>query len=65
MNGVGFEYIGYIESINIKGMDRQATNSCLSLVNLKGDNHWSFLLDHSTEPLGTRLCRASCVRIRG
>jgi hypothetical protein len=47
----GFEYVGYVESINIKGVGPNSHQFLFSLVTAKGDKHWSFKLDVGTEPL--------------
>jgi hypothetical protein len=51
MNGQSFEYTGYVESINIKGVGNNSHQFLFSLVSVHGDQHWPFLLDHRSEPL--------------
>ena len=50
MNGRSFEFEGYVESINIKGVGINSHQFLFSLVSPKGDKHWSFLLDVESEP---------------
>ncbi len=50
MNGTGFQYTGYVESINIKGVGPRSNQFLFSVVSLKGDQHWSFVLDAASEP---------------
>lgn len=47
MNGSAFEFTGFIESINIKGVGATGDQFLFSLISPKGDKHWSFLLDPS------------------
>ena len=47
----GFEFVGYVESINIKGAGPNSHQFLFSLVTKDGANHWSFLLDPFSEPL--------------
>ena len=51
MNADEFDYTGYIESINIKGAGPNSHQFLFSLINPKGDKHWTFLLDQVSEPL--------------
>jgi hypothetical protein len=51
MNGSAFQYVGYVESINIKGAGQHSHQFLFSAINPKGDKHWSFLLDPTSEPL--------------
>jgi hypothetical protein len=46
----GFEFVGYVESINIKGVGPNSHQFLFSLVTKNGANHWSFLLDPFSEP---------------
>ena len=46
----GFEFEGYVESINIKGAGPNSHQFLFSLVAPKGNSHWSFLLDPFSEP---------------
>jgi hypothetical protein len=47
MNAHGFEFIGYIENINIKGTGSTGNQFLFALISLDGDQHWSFHLDPS------------------
>lgn len=52
MNGGRFEYVGYVESINIKGKDVASSHQFLfSVVNATGDQHWPFRLDWNSGPV--------------
>lgn len=51
MNGSAFQYVGYVESINIKGAGPNSHQFLFSIINETGDQHWSFLLDQTSEPL--------------
>ena len=46
----GFEFAGFVESINIKGAGPNSNQFLFSLVTKNGDKHWSFLLDPVSEP---------------
>ena len=46
----GFEYVGYVESINIKGVGPNSNQCLFAIVSKNGDKHQSFLLDPFSEP---------------
>ena len=46
----GFEFAGYVESINIKGVGPNSNQFLFSLVTKNGNQHQSFLLDPFSEP---------------
>ena len=48
--GRAFEYTGYVESINIKGVGANSHQFLFSLVDPKVE-YWPFLLDVASEPL--------------
>jgi hypothetical protein len=50
MNGSAFQYTGYVESINIKGVGPNSDQFLFSLISLDGSKHWSFVLDAASEP---------------
>ena len=45
----GFEYVGYVESINIKGVGPNSNQCLFAIVSKNGDKHQSFLLDPFSE----------------
>lgn len=50
MNGRSFEWTGYVESINVKGVKQNSHQFLFSVVSDAGDAHRSFLLDTAAEP---------------
>ena len=50
MGAGGFEFVGYVESINIKGVGPNSNQCLFAIVSKNGDKHQSFLLDSTTEP---------------
>jgi hypothetical protein len=50
MGAGGFEFVGYVESINIKGVGPNSNQCLFAIVSKNGDKHQSFLLDPTTEP---------------
>jgi hypothetical protein len=51
MNGSAFQYVGYVKSINIKGVGPGSHQFLFCIVSQNGDKRWSFLLDVASEPL--------------
>ena len=52
MSAGRFEFVGYVESINIKGKDAPSSHQFLfSVVSVSGDQHWPFRLDWNTGPV--------------
>jgi hypothetical protein len=45
-----FEFAGFVESINIKGVGPNSNQFLFSLVTKNGNQHQSFLLDPFSEP---------------
>jgi hypothetical protein len=45
-----FEFVGFVESINIKGVGPNSNQFLFSLVTKNGNQHQSYLLDSSSEP---------------
>jgi hypothetical protein len=51
MNDNTFEYTGYVEVINIKGVGPGSHEFLFRIANSTGDKRWLFALDHVSEPL--------------
>ena len=46
----GFEFEGFVETINIKGVGPNSNQFLFSLVTKNGDKHQSYVLDSFSEP---------------
>jgi len=44
-----WQYFGYLESINIKGVGESDAQFLFAIISPDGKNHWSFTLDSSNE----------------